>query len=255
MRCHTLTLALGLLLGCSCFAQDSASPMDHATQGAQASSPGATQESGQPTSTQARNPGTAIAVELNRALDAKKLKEGEPVRAKVTSTSHLSDGTMITPGAMVEGHIRQATARANGAEQSSLAIVFDNVVLKNGQQVAIKASIQAVAAPPIISNSDMYPPAANIGAQPPMNSPGSPAGGTGPVGGSMPTGGLPQAPPYPRQAPTGQGDSGLQGLTPQSTGVLRMPGIELQADSLLTSRGKDLKLDAGSQMILRVQNQ
>jgi hypothetical protein len=44
-------------------------------------------------------------------------------------------------------------------------------------------------------------------------------------------------------------------LTERSTGVVGLRDMTLQPNSVVTSSGKDLKLDAGTKMVLRVQDQ
>ena len=97
------------------------------------------------------------------------------------------------------------------------------------------------------------------GSQPVMTPPGTPnspgtLSGTGPMGGSAPVSGLPQ----PGNPPQTNGNPGTVpspgGLTTESTGVVGLRNIELQSGSTLTSTGKDLKLDSGTELILRVQS-
>jgi len=167
-----------------------------------------------------------------------------------------SDGTGVPAGSIVKGHVSAANARAKGDPQSSIAIAFDSVVLKNGQQLPLQAAIQAVGAPPIIS-PEQY---GGAGTQPTMTNPGSPnppgtLSPTGPLGGGAPVGGFPQPQGNSPQGPANQGNSPSPGgLTTQSTGVVGLRNIELQPDSTLTSSGKDLKLDSGTELILRVQS-
>jgi hypothetical protein len=207
-------------------------------------------------SAQAGGSGQAILVELTKTLDAKKLKAGDPVSARTMQEMRASDGTAVAVGSMVKGHITAATSKAKGDPQSSIAIAFDNIVLKNGQQLPLQAGIQAVGAPPIIS-LEQY---GGVGSQPTMTNPGSPnppgtLSPTGPMGGGAPVTGFPQPQPNSPPGPTNQGNSpGSGGLTTQSTGVVGLRNIELQPNSTLTSSGKDLKLDSGTELILRVQS-
>ncbi len=205
---------------------------------------------------QAGGGGEAIHVVLTKTLDAKKLKPGDPVSARTTQEMRGSDGSVVPAGSMVKGHIVAAAARTKGDPQSSIAIGFDNIVLKNGQQVPLQATIQAVGAPAITS-AEQY---GSQGGQPAMTSPGAPnSPGTlspaGPIGGGVPVTGLPE-PQGP--SPQTNGNPGNApnpgGLTTQSTGVVGLRNIELQPNSTLTSNGKDLKLDSGTEMILRVQS-
>src|SRR5579863_995510 len=99
-----------------------------------------------------------IPVQLSKSLDAKKLKAGDPVEAKTAVELRTGTGTVIPRGSKVTGHITQAEARSNGGSQSSLGMTFDHIALKDGQQVPLKTTIQAVAAPPSTSTSLAAPP-------------------------------------------------------------------------------------------------
>lgn len=199
--------------------------------------------------------GQAVMVELMKTLDAKKLKAGDPVTTRLTQGMRAGDGTFVAAGSVVKGHVTAATAKGNGAPQSSIVIAFDNVALKNGQQLPFQATIQAVGAPPILA-PEQY--GGGAGSQPVMTPPGTPnspgsLSGTGPMGGSAPVTGLPQ----PGNPPQTNGNPGTAlspgGLTTESTGVVGLRNIELQSGSTLTSTGKDLKLDSGTELVLRVQ--
>lgn len=242
MHRHVMILLVALVAGGVCLAQN---PSD---QSPAAGSQGVTAASGHQT----------MAIELSKSLDAKKLKQGDPVRAKITSVFRLSDGKAVPIGSSVQGHVTQVATHSKGEVQSSLGLAFDNIVLKDGTQVPLSATIQAVSAPPEwpISN----PANGNRGmGQPPVMGPGtptSPSGAPYPGGAGNPSGGYP-APqsPYP-QHPSGQPDTtNSPTLGPQSTGVFGMRYVTLQPNSVLTSTDKDLKLDAGTSMILRVQDQ
>jgi len=198
----------------------------------------------------------AVSAELTKTLDAKKLKPGDPVNARITQEMRASDGTLVPAGSAVKGHVVSASAKANGDPQSSIAIAFDNIVLRNGQQLPLQATIQAVGAPPLMSPEQFgagspQPTMTTPGtANPPGTlSPNGPLGGGAPVGGAPgPGGNFPQSPGNQRNTPN-EGS-----LTSQSTGVVGLRNIELQPNSTLTSTAKDLKLDSGTELVLRVQS-
>jgi hypothetical protein len=189
-----------------------------------------------------------IVLELSKSLDAKKLKEGDPVKARTTGAVRAGDGTIVPIGSIVQGRITQATVRSKGKSQSSIGIAFDSLVLKDGKQLPLKVTIQAVGAPPAPSgNNPMY--GDNGIAHPPM------AGG-GPTGGSNPAGGFPPPSAGRSQTPAGQADTlNSPDLTERSTGVVGLRDMTLQPNSVVTSGGKDLKLEVGTKMVLRVQDQ
>src|SRR5690349_13240881 len=119
---------------------------------AQTSSPaGATAPAAQPSAATSDSlkvaPGTLIPAELVKSLDSKKLKEGDPVNAKV-SMDLLSGGKIAVPrDSKLVGHVTAATTRGKGESESTLGIIFDRLILKNGQEFQTHALVQAVGPP------------------------------------------------------------------------------------------------------------
>jgi hypothetical protein len=208
-------------------------------------------------------PGTVIPAELAKSVDAKKAKTGDQVVAK-TSQDLLSNGQVVIPrGAKIVGHVTQAKAREKGESESTLGIAFDKLVMKDGKELPMNASIQAVGAP-----------VTNFGASnaPMQESSGMPGGGvsgssnTGMSGGGArntgsaagaPTG-VPGSPGgnYPQDTGTAGAQGGGRALDAGATGVVGMSGLSLQSGSdggsVITSQNKNVKLDSGTQVILRV---
>ncbi len=203
------------------------------------------------------SPGTVIRIELAKSLDAKKAKVGDEVMAK-TMDDFLSDKNEVlaSKGSQIVGHIAEVSPH-EGKSASTLGIAFDKMVLKNDAEVPLKASIQAIGPPEYNAaafNQPLGP--AGQGGMPSMSSPGRGAyGGTAPpnAGGSMPGTANPTAAPVP-DTTSGAAINGR--LTPNAQGVVGMSGLSLSTgaaqDSLLTSQKHNVKLDSGTQMILRV---
>ena len=89
-------------------------------------------------------PGTTVQAELLKAVDAKKAKPGDEVVAKVTQEVKANDKVVLPKGSKVMGKVTQAQGRAKGQDESELGLVFDSAVLKDGTQVPISFTIQAV---------------------------------------------------------------------------------------------------------------
>jgi hypothetical protein len=89
--------------------------------------------------------GTKINAALATSLDAKRSKPGDQVEARVQDDVKQDGRVVLKKGTHFVGHVAQAQARANGQAQSQLGIVFDHAVLKNGQEIPLNASIQALA--------------------------------------------------------------------------------------------------------------
>jgi hypothetical protein len=63
-----------------------------------------------------------------------------------TTQAVKSNGQVIIPkGSQLVGHVTEAKAHVKGQSESALGIVFDKAILKNGQEVPLQASIQALA--------------------------------------------------------------------------------------------------------------
>src|SRR5271168_5153143 len=89
-----------------------------------------------------------IPATLTGSVDAKKKKPGEEVVVKTAGNVRLADGTVISRGAKVVGHVTEAKARSGSDAQSSLGIVFDKIDLSDGKTLAITGVIQAFAPNP-----------------------------------------------------------------------------------------------------------
>ena len=65
-----------------------------------------------------------------------------------TSENVTSDGQVVLPkGSKIVGHVTEAAAFSKGKSESALGIAFDYAVLKDGREVPLAASIQAIASP------------------------------------------------------------------------------------------------------------
>jgi len=79
--------------------------------------------------------GTAFNAALSSPIDSKKCKPGDPVNAHSTEAVKSEGKTVIPKGSKLVGHVTQASARGKGESESSLGIVFDKAILKNGQWI------------------------------------------------------------------------------------------------------------------------
>src|SRR6266404_4506120 len=81
--------------------------------------------------------GTAFNAALSSPIDSKKCKPGDPVNAHSTEAVKSEGKTVIPKGSRLVGHVTQASARANGESESSLGIVFNKAILKDGQEIPL----------------------------------------------------------------------------------------------------------------------
>jgi hypothetical protein len=233
--------------------------------------------------------GTKVPAVLDKSIDSRKCKQGDEVVAKTTSDV-MSNGKVIIPkNSKLIGHVTEASAKANGQSDSKLGIVFDKAMLRNGSTVPMQARIQALAAPMVAAASSMSDDSA-MGA--PMGGASSSAAGSGRASGGAPLGGAVggvgntvgntaggvsntagdvtnnagSTVNSATGATTGAvgrtagGTASATGaLTSNSTGVIGLKNLELTSDnsgaatgSVITSAGKNVKLDSGSRLVLDV---
>jgi hypothetical protein len=95
--------------------------------------------------------GSEISATLTRPVDARKAKPGDQVTATSDKDARTADGTNIKRGSKLIGHVtkaqpleKSASGNADGGAGSSLGIVFDKAVMKDGREVPLNATIQAL---------------------------------------------------------------------------------------------------------------
>jgi hypothetical protein len=200
-------------------------------------------------------PGTVIRVELAKTVDAKKAKVGDEVIAK-TMDDFLSDKNEVLArrGSKVLGHVAEVSPH-QGESASTLGIAFDKMVLKNGAEVPLKASIQAIGSPESNARLGTEPMGGYGNSGAPSSTPSTARGGYG-APPPNPRGSASDSIPE-RTSPDWNSGAAINGrLTPNAQGVVGMSGVSLSTgsaqDSLLSSPKHNVKLDSGTQMILRV---
>lgn len=83
---------------------------------------------------------------LQTNLDAKKAKQGEPVRAKLEATVQIPQGPRIPRNTILEGRVVQVLASEHHSN-SSLVITLDQARLKSGELLPVKVTVIAIAEP------------------------------------------------------------------------------------------------------------
>jgi hypothetical protein len=195
---------------------------------------------------------------------------------------------IIPKNSKLIGHVTEASAKANGESDSKLGIVFDKAMLRNGSTVPMQARIQALAAPAVSSASSMSD---DVSGSTPLGG-GSTSGSTsgsgrtsgggglgsavgGVTGGAVDAvgstaGGVANTAGSTVNSTTGATTgavgnvagntaSATGALNSTSTGVIGLKNLQLNSDSssatgssVITSAGKNVKLDSGSRMVLDV---
>ena len=198
--------------------------------------------------------GTGIYAELNSGVDTKKAKAGDAITLHTTGAVKSSDDRMILPkGTKIIGHVTQSEAKSKGANESTLGLAFDEAVLKDGHEVPLNLMVQAIAAP--VSHS------VDPGASPPESGVAQGTVRSSPMGG--------RSTPTASQPPTSGVSSGatVQDVNPQvqlgpnSHGVVGMHGLTLSRATannalvaVVTSQGKNVRLESGTRFLLVEQN-
>jgi len=218
--------------------------------------------------------GTTFEAALSSSLDARKNKEGDQVVARTTQAVK-SDGQVVIPkGSKLVGHVTQAKARAKGESESALGIVFDQAVLKNGQQMPIHVAIQALAAAQTQAAATAGEEMGQAGATGSAAGSGRAAGSGSALGGVGSTVGAAAGTVANTAGAVGSTAGGAVGtttgtaasattsaagrLTSSSSGVIGLKGLSLSSEaasatqgSLIVSSTKNVHLDSGTRMLLR----
>jgi hypothetical protein len=200
--------------------------------------------------------GTTICAVLTKTVDAKKAKAGDGIAARATLAVLSHGKVIIADGAKISGHIVKVTSRSRSNPESEVSMVFDHATLKDGGEVPLALTVQAIGyggLPLTMMQGDMDA--------------SSPFAGPPSLAGPIPSGsrhpGVPRPQSQPISTPDGpgvrNGEPGIgTALDVGSKGVVGMPGLELSEGSeptqgsVVSSSTKNVKLETGSQLILRV---
>jgi hypothetical protein len=207
------------------------------------------------TSADAPASGTILSVELSKSLDAKKAKANDRVEAR-TATDLLAHGQITVPrNTKIVGHVTEAKAHSKASPDSRIGITFDRMLLKDGREVPLQLTVQAVARPLQFAGPEGNVQRAD---RPGVTMPGQ----RGPLGDAS-TQGAPSSypgdlapipdPMAPNRTTT---DSTVVPLSPTSKGVVGIRALSLDTSgpaAVLSSSTGNVHLDSGAQLILRVQ--
>lgn len=215
---------------------------------------------GTPTGEPRIAPGSVIPVQLTKTIDAKKLKTGDEIEAKITQDLKSGKGDVVLPkDTKVMGHVTEAQARNKEQKESEVGIAFDHAVLKNGGDVKLPMSIQAIIAPPSsnAANSD----AGGSASQAPSPqgggmSPSSGGGRSAGMGGGTPS--QASAPPVATGQSSTKTEATNQPITANTQGVVGIASLRLSTaanateGSIVSSEKGNVKLESGTLILLRV---
>jgi len=233
----------------------SQTPPQPSTSGSQ--TPGASPASQTNASASLLPPETIIAAELSKSLDAKKVKPGDKIEAKITMDLLVHGQIVVPVDSKVMGHVTEAKPRSKESPESTVGIAFDRIALKNGRELEIRATVQAIGRPlnhlPFPENGNevpgQAPPGMHAGNTPDWR--GTPGGSARQSGSPYPTGAPQDLPAGPAPPETRAGAA----LDPQSHGVVGMKGLSLSTSDQgsVVSSNTNVHLDGGTQLILRTE--
>ena len=135
---------------------------------------------------------------------------------------------VIAKGSKIVGKLTDIKAKSKGEPQSVVTIGFDHAVLKDGKEIPLNVTIQALAKPADDRSADMMDLMRGTGANQSLDQVSTNATGAGgKVGGASTV------------------------LTTQTQGVLGYTGLGLQGSTVF-SPVQNVHLDGGTQLILQV---
>jgi hypothetical protein len=195
--------------------------------------------------------GTTICAVLQKTVDAKKAKVGGAIFAKTTMPVLSHGKILIANGATLKGHITEAKARSHDDRESRLGIVFDRLVVKSGE-TPLGLTVQAVGygglttpeddarTSPFTATNTIYSSTADITGRHPQFPPPRPEPSDTPA--AQNPGRLTRSPAL---------DAGSKGAI-GFTGLTLIEGSDAARGSVITATKKNVKLERGNQLILRV---
>jgi len=181
---------------------------------------------------------------LSKGIDAKKAKQGDVITAKLDDDVKIPGEITLPRNTVLLGHIDQVQPSENKSD-SLVQVTFDKAQLKNGQQLAIKATIMQISAPPsAMRNQDT----AGSPAMPNSPTP-SPSGGGGGLQSQSPQSSPRPAPNVTPSMPDSAQPSG------QPSGIA---GVQLQSDihqsnsGVFTAKKKNVHIDEGTELQMAI---
>jgi hypothetical protein len=203
-----------------------------------------------------------IPVSLTKTIDAKKVKTGDEVVAKVTQDMKTTGGEVLVPkDTKVMGHVTEAQPRNKDQKESQVGIAFDRAVMKDGSAMQIPMSIQAIIGQQNDQNNSGSGSGGGEAAAPARGASagttGSPRGGMGGSSSASTSSASSGSADTPGDAQAGK--SSRPPITAQTEGVVGISDLKLSRaasnaaeGSVVSSEKNNVKLESGTMMLLRV---
>lgn len=187
--------------------------------------------------------------ELSHGFNAKKIKAGDPVTAKLEQTITMPSEPALKKDTVLLGRIDSVQASQHHSN-SKVVITFSQAKLKNGTEFPVKVTVVAVSDPEITGADDMGGPV-SAGGVPAGGAPGPGIGGPG----SAPASGAPGSPAMPSAEPmAGPGVPSANSLQSNRgiPGVMLQSSIHGSASATFISKGRNVDVPSGIQMQLAI---
>lgn len=190
--------------------------------------------------------------ELQKGLNAKKLKPGETVTAKLNQKVNLPNEPALERNTVLLGHV-DAVEASEHHSNSSLTVTFDQAKMKDGTVLPVKVTVMRVAAPAMAQYDAGTggPAEAGGGAAPEA----APTGGAGrPGGGGGGGAGMQSQPQQPEPMNTEPSTQGAAATSAQNgvPGVMLKSDIHQNTSATFLSTGRNVEVPDGTQMQLAI---
>jgi hypothetical protein len=193
--------------------------------------------------------------ELVSKLDSKTAKTGDSVVVQTKASVKTADGTEIPKGSKLVGRVIGVQPSGAG-ENSQVALQFDHLELKGGQNVPVRSQIQSIA-PQGGAASTSEAPTASPSSPSPSAANGGSSGAPQSTGGDAAAAPTASGAPAPGTVVARTGNIAIR--TTSIPGVLlanNAPGQQdprmAQASSILLGAKQDIQLNGGTQMVVAV---
>ncbi len=196
---------------------------------------------------------TAFAV-ITKTAESKSAAAGQELTLRTITDVVVGGEVVIPKGSKLVGRITEVKVKGAGVAQSSLSIVIEKALTKDGAEVALQAIVVAVAAPRDKSSEPDPTYGMLHSSEPKMAGPERTA-----VAGELPANGRAGNTSEVKAADMqGRASEPLR-LKADSQGAVGYEGLSISwllteppPVTVFSTKGKNLKLDAGAQVLLRM---
>jgi hypothetical protein len=264
------SIALGAGAGVGAWAQAQSAPATAPTTTPAQATPGSTPQAtpratespatGAASGEQAAQPHATLQLvqtqaQLGKSLDAKKVKQGDAVTAKLLENVEIPNAQALPKNTVLEGHVDAVTASENKSD-STVTVTFDKAKLKDGQELPIKATVVSISEPASMAAQQSGAMSSGGGGMMPGGG-GMAAGGGAPAGGGAGSGSQASAgsgssaggssQQSPASMPQGTGDMPQSGNAPIPD-VTLTSNIHQHSSATFMSKGRNVHVPDGTQM-------